>query len=61
MLLPTPAHLYNSTDNATPSPSQPQVLYLDSDSTPLLDPAALFGAEQYRRHGNLYWADFYAG
>lgn len=41
--------------------SRPQVLYLDADSTPLLDPAPLFSTEQYLAAGNLFWPDFYAG
>ncbi|GAB4823069.1 hypothetical protein N2152v2_010115 [Parachlorella kessleri] len=37
-----------------------EVLYLDSDSMPLLDPTFLFDLQQYRQHGNLYWPDSFA-
>jgi hypothetical protein len=36
-----------------------QVLFLDSESMPLLDPSVLFETEQYRQHGNLFWPAFF--
>lgn len=32
-----------------------EVLFLDSDSTPLADPVTLFDLPQYRDHGALFW------
>eukprot|EP00887_Chlorella_sp_A99_P000982 scaffold5.g982.t1 len=37
------------------------VLYLDSDSMPLLDPSALFASAAYGRHGALFWPDIWCG
>jgi hypothetical protein len=34
-----------------------QVLLLDYDCTPLLDPTALFGGPHMTLHGNLFWPD----
>ncbi|GAB4818060.1 hypothetical protein N2152v2_005106 [Parachlorella kessleri] len=36
-----------------------EVLFLDSDSMPLLDPTALFELPQYQQHGNLFWPAFF--
>jgi hypothetical protein len=32
-----------------------QVLFLDSDCTPLLDPNALFDTPEFQQHGNLFF------
>ena len=39
----------------------PQVLFLDSDCLPVLEPSPLFEAGQYRAGGNLFWPDFHVG
>lgn len=36
-----------------------QVLFLDSDNYPLLNPSSLFNADAYKKHGNLFWADYW--
>ncbi|GAB4820033.1 hypothetical protein N2152v2_007079 [Parachlorella kessleri] len=38
-----------------------QVLFLDSDAHPVLDPTSLFDEASYKQHGNLFWRDFYVG
>lgn len=38
-------------------PSPCQVLVLDSDAIPLMDPAVMFDTDQYRSHGNLFFPD----
>ena len=38
-------------------PVCPQVMYLDSDSMPLLDPTPFFELESYRFNGSLFWPD----
>jgi hypothetical protein len=37
-----------------------EVLLLDSDNLPLLDPAYLFQDPLYQQHGNLFWPDFWS-
>ena len=39
--------------------TRPQVLFLDSDSLPLLDPSLAFDTPEYRRHGNLFFPDYW--
>jgi hypothetical protein len=34
-----------------------EVLIIDSDSMPVMDPTSLFDLSSYRRHGNLFWPD----
>lgn len=36
-----------------------QVLLLDSDNTPLGDPAYLFNSQAFRKFGNVFWLDFW--
>jgi alpha 1,2-mannosyltransferase len=36
-----------------------EILYLDSDSIPLIDPSELFSAEPYVRRGLVIWPDFW--
>lgn len=36
-----------------------EVLLLDSDNLPLVDPAYLFDDPLYQQHGNLFWPDFW--
>lgn len=38
-----------------------EVLYLDADNVPLRNPETLFGCEEYRRDGALFWPDRYDG
>ena len=37
-----------------------QVLLLDADSQPLINPEAFFETDAFREHGNLLWSDFWA-
>ena len=37
-----------------------QVLLLDADSQPLLDPASLFELESFTQNGNIFWPDYWA-
>lgn len=37
-----------------------QVLLLDADSQPLLDPASLFELDSFRQNGNIFWPDYWA-
>jgi hypothetical protein len=32
-----------------------QVLYLDADNTPIMDPSELFDIEPFKKHGSLFW------
>ena len=34
-----------------------ELLCLDSDSMPIVDPSALFQSAQFLRHGNVFWSD----
>ena len=34
-----------------------EVLFLDSDNTPIVDPSFLFDDPSYREKGNLFWPD----
>lgn len=36
-----------------------EVLLLDADSLPLLDPATLFDLAPYKEHGGIFWPDFW--
>eukprot|EP00775_Hariotina_reticulata_P003263 gene3263-3541_t len=36
-----------------------QVLLLDADSLPLIDPVELFSTEEFQSSGNLFWPDFW--
>lgn len=36
-----------------------KLIFLDSDCTPLLDPAILLDAEPFKKHGSLFWPDFW--
>jgi hypothetical protein len=36
-----------------------EVIFLDSDSVPLQDPASLFDTATYAEHGNIFWNDFW--
>jgi hypothetical protein len=36
-----------------------EVIFLDADNVPLIDPARLFDAPEYRRHGAIFWPDFH--
>lgn len=36
-----------------------EVLILDADNTPLVDPTPLFETPSYLEHGNLFWSDFF--
>jgi hypothetical protein len=36
-----------------------QVLVLDSDSLPLVNPETLFESTSYKKHGNLFWPDYW--
>ena len=36
-----------------------QVLLLDADSQPLRQPDAFFELEEYKKHGNVFWADYW--
>ena len=36
-----------------------QVLLLDADSVPLIDPLELFESEEFQTSGNLFWPDFW--
>lgn len=36
-----------------------QVLLLDADNLPLLDPAQLFELKEFATHGSLFWPDFW--
>ncbi len=35
-----------------------EVILLDADNVPLIDPAALFDTPEYREHGAIFWPDF---
>ncbi len=35
-----------------------EVIFLDADNVPLIDPELLFETEEYRRHGAIFWPDF---
>lgn len=35
-----------------------QVLFLDYDSTPIMNPELLFNGPHMRMYGNLFWPDF---
>jgi len=35
-----------------------EVLYLDADNVPVVDPTFLFGAPQFIRHGAVFWPDY---
>jgi len=35
-----------------------EVLYLDADNVPIVDPAFLFDTPQYQEHGTIFWPDF---
>ena len=35
------------------------MLFLDSDSSPLIDPTAAFELEEYKRNGNAWWPDIW--
>ena len=37
-----------------------QVLLLDADSQPLLDPASLFELDTFQKYGNIFWPDYWA-
>lgn len=34
-----------------------ELLCLDSDSIPVINPSVLFQSEQYLQHGNIFWSD----
>uniref|UniRef100_A0A383VCU0 Uncharacterized protein n=1 Tax=Tetradesmus obliquus TaxID=3088 RepID=A0A383VCU0_TETOB len=36
-----------------------QVLLMDADSMPLIDPAILFDVPSFKQHGDLFWSDFW--
>ena len=36
-----------------------QVLLIDADNIPLMDPAIIFDSEQFKRYGQVFWPDFY--
>jgi hypothetical protein len=36
-----------------------EVLFLDADSTPILDPAMLFDIAPFEQHGSIFWPDFW--
>ncbi|KAF6257991.1 mannosyltransferase putative-domain-containing protein [Scenedesmus sp. NREL 46B-D3] len=36
-----------------------QVLLMDADSMPLIDPAVLFEVPAFKQHGDLFWSDFW--
>ena len=38
-----------------------QVIYLDSDNLPLMDPEFLFSDPHYQSQGNIFWTDLYCG
>ena len=43
----------------SPSNFQLQVLMLDSDNLPLVNPETLFESKGYKKHGNLFWPDYW--
>lgn len=36
-----------------------QLIFLDADCTPMLDPAILLDTEPFKKHGSLFWPDFW--
>lgn len=40
------------------SSSDAQMLFLDADCLPLVDPAVLFEDPEYVKHGSLFWPDY---
>lgn len=36
-----------------------EMIFLDSDSVPLQDPAKLFESKSYKKHSNIFWNDFW--
>lgn len=53
LLLPSPTLFPNSSCHRTAT----QVLLLDADTVPLLDPTQLFSLPQYLEAGALFWPD----
>jgi len=51
--------LWQTTMPAIMSSSFREVLWLDTDITPLIDPAVLFETEAYKREGALFWPDLW--